>query len=442
MNNKFKILLILVVLFAAVFASFLILKTRKEKFSILADTSVNLCVSDILWSDFNERAKNLKNINILPGETCPNQLGLKTEIKNSEQVVYEKWLDLIPEDFGKFYQGNLVDSAFYIVLSQENANQNIYSEIKNEYAKNPPKLVKMVAGGDVSLARYIDYKIEKNGPDYCFENIKNSFLDSDIGFVNLESPFGYGQTNHDRNSMIFSAETENAPILKNAGINVVNLANNHFGNQGQAGMKLTFETLEKKNIKYFGAGENDVSAHTALIKEVNGLKIAFLGYTDNDVLASGDIAGANHAGVADFNGTNLVQDIETAKQKADMVVISMHSGTEYTPYANRRQINFAHKAIDSGTDLVIGHHSHVVQGVENYKGKFIFYSLGNLVFDQPWSEETKQSILLEVSFLFGKVVSLELKPVYIKDFCQPQLASGDLLSQILQRIFSASERLR
>ena len=441
MKNKRLIILSALILIVGITSAYFIFKKRSNTL-VLADQSLGLCVSEVLWNDFRSRIKNLTNLNTSKGETCPNQLSLKNEISGDEQVIYEKRLNLSPEDLGKFFQGKIEGDVIYIVLDQEVFNESLASDLKKEYKQNPPKSASLVAGGDVSLARYNDYMIEKKGADYCFSEIKSLFLNSDIGFVNLESPFGLGKTNHDRNSMVFSAEVENAPILKNAGINLVNLANNHFGNQGQTGMKLTFETLAKQNIAYFGAGLNDNEAREATIKEIRGLKIAFLGYTDNDVLASSDKAGANRAGVNDMASADLNQDIAMAKSNADIVVVSMHSGAEYTPYANRRQINFAHKAIDSGADLVIWHHPHVVQGIENYKGKFIIYSLGNLVFDQPWSEETKQGLLLKTEFLFGKVVSLGLEPIYIQDFCQPSSASSDLTGKILQRIFSASEKLR
>ena len=136
-------------------------------------------------------------------------------------------------------------------------------------------------------------------------------------------------------------------------------------------------------------------------------------------------------------------DILNAKKIADLVMVSIHSGTEYTPFSNNKQISFARSAIDAGANLVFGHHPHVVQGYEHYKGKLIIYSLGNFIFDQAWSKETQQGLATKLTFEGENLVTMNLIPLRIKNWCQPTpLESGTEYDEILRRINLGSEKLK
>lgn len=301
----------------------------------------------------------------------------------------------------------------------------------------------LTAVGDIQLSRQVATKINQNGPDFPFDKIKDTIIGSDIIFGNLESPFTTKEANTNPSTMIFGAEIKTTTGLKNAGFNLVNLANNHFSNQGQSGIDLTFKTLTDNNIDYFGAGTNFDNAHKPLIKEVNDIKIAFLGYTDKDVLPANSIPNTDTPGVAVMDITQAKIDIVQAKSEADMVIISMHSGTEYTPNPNQKQIEFAHAAVDNGADLVLGHHPHVVQAIEEYKGKKIFYSLGNFIFDQAWSKETQEGLMVKLTFANTSITNTELMPIKIDNWCQPRLleTTEPAYTDILDRISTASNKL-
>lgn len=298
--------------------------------------------------------------------------------------------------------------------------------------------------GDIQLSRQVATKINQSGVNFPFE--KTISLTNDFGITvgNLESPFTLNRTNTNSNSMIFGAETKTVEGLKNAGFDLLNLANNHFSNQGQDGMDLTFKTLNDNNIDYFGAGINFDSAHKPVIKKIGNIKIAFLGYTDKDVLPGNSIANTDTPGVAVIDIEQAKIDIATAKTQADMVVVSMHSGTEYTPNPNQNQIEFAHAAIDNGADLVLGHHPHVVQAIEDYKGKKIFYSLGNFIFDQAWSKETQEGLMVKLTFADTDIIGTELIPIKIDNWCQPRLleTTEPAYNNILERIATASDKLK
>ena len=301
----------------------------------------------------------------------------------------------------------------------------------------------LLAVGDIQLSRECAIKIKQEGPLYPFEKIKDLTQSTNLTVGNLESPFFDGQANTDPNTMIFGAEKEALEGVKDAGFDVLNLANNHFSNQGREGMNTTFDVLAGNDIGYFGAGTNFTAARQAQIKEVKNFKVAFLGYTDPGVLPSDSAATNSTPGVAVMDVEQAKLDIAAAKSQADIIIVSMHAGYEYPPNPNKRQIEFAYAAIDAGADVVLGHHPHVVQAIEDYKGKKIFYSLGNFVFDQAWSNETKQGLVVRLTFDGKDLSKTDLVPIKIENWCQPRVLSEDdpEYQSILNRIQMASEKL-
>ena len=120
----------------------------------------------------------------------------------------------------------------------------------------------------------------------------------------------------------------------------------------------------------------------------------------------------------------MKEDVTKAKAQADLVIVSMHAGVEYQALPSQSQINCARAAIDAGSSLVIGHHPHVVETLEHYKNGWIIYSLGNFVFDQMWSQETREGLIAKIFLDSQGVTSLEFIPVTIDDYSQPRLAEG------------------
>jgi len=250
--------------------------------------------------------------------------------------------------------------------------------------------------------------------------------EADITFCNLESPF-YDEGPPIEGEMVFGAEPVTIEGLKYAGFDIVSLANNHFGDQGTNGMNFTFSHLDENEIEYIGAGENEVEAREPIIIERNGVKFAFLGYNDvESAVRMGYMATSNKPGIAVLTEDNLIQDIQYAKERAHVVVISIHWGVEYEETPTERQITFAHLAIDSGASLVLGHHPHVIQPVEEYNDGYIFYSLGNFVFDQMWSEETRIGLIARIFFRGEQIERVETIEVTIHDSHQPAISDDGL----------------
>lgn len=206
---------------------------------------------------------------------------------------------------------------------------------------------------------------------------------------------------------------------------VLSLANNHALDQGDAGLATTQQLLSDIGIQYVGSGATLEDAWQPKIIEKNGIKIAFIGasyaaYNDNGTGTNPKIARMQ-------NTKYLIAAVQKAKLEADFVVVTMHAGTEYTREPTKLQTSFSHAAIDAGADIVFGAHPHWTQGIESYQGKYIFYSLGNFVFDQEFSPETKNGLAVKVSLTkqeFTTTINhITFHPILIENYGQPRLMS-------------------
>lgn len=312
-----------------------------------------------------------------------------------------------------------------------NVEQNDKSN--NDQINDEPVKTTILFGGDVMLSRQVNARMKSyKSYTWPFEKIAEVMKKADITIVNLESPFSNnGNYAVPTGSFTFNANPKSVEGLLYAGIDLVSLANNHFGNMGIDGMKETFKILNENNIVYAGAGNNITEAHQEKIIEKNGNSFAFLSYAYPETLY---IATENIPGMTNMDIDSMNLDVKRANENADVVIVLMHAGTEYVNKPNYQQITFARAAIDAGADIVVGHHPHWVQIVETYKEKPIYYSLGNLVFDQMWSLETQQGAILEASFIDGELTETNILPIIITDYGQAELASEKDAEQILNRM--------
>lgn len=184
------------------------------------------------------------------------------------------------------------------------------------------------------------------------------------------------------------------PTLRSAGIDILSVANNHAGDWGRDAYADTLERLRENEIEYTGGGKNIDEARRPTIIEKNGVKIGYLAFSD--VGPNYMKAGENEAGVLLASDPNFEQIIKSAKTQVDYLIVSFHFGDEYKTVHNNRQETLAHKAIDNGAKIVVGHHPHVIQDTEVYNNGYIAYSLGNFIFDQYFSVNTMQGMLLKL----------------------------------------------
>jgi poly-gamma-glutamate capsule biosynthesis protein CapA/YwtB (metallophosphatase superfamily) len=273
-----------------------------------------------------------------------------------------------------------------------------------------PRETRIVFGGDVMMSRYVGHLARvRNDTAWPMRDLAPFLRSADIAFVNLEAPFS-DRGRKVESGMIFKAEPEMVEALKLAGIDIVSTANNHARDCGAYGVSYTWQWLAMNGIAAAGTGMTPADAHSGVVLKVNGVRFGFLAYTYDQ--SNGNYRDVD-ARIALMNPADLVRDIASLRKRADVIVVSMHAGVEYRPKPNAQQQAFAHLAIDRGARIVVGAHPHVVQPVERYRGGVIFYSLGNLVFDQFQRKETQRGELAEVVFRGADLVRWRVVPVDI-----------------------------
>ena len=274
----------------------------------------------------------------------------------------------------------------------------------------PPIFNRLLFGGDVMMSRYVGtIAAAKQDPAWPLRDIAGLFSAADLAFVNLEAPFSdHGPPA--KKGMVFKAAPEMIAALELAGIDVASTANNHTRDCGSYGIGFTVDWLAKHGIAAVGTGASGDAAHQGAVIERHGVRFGFLAYTFDQ--SNGNYKDKDER-VAMLDAVGAVRDIAAMSRRADVVIVSMHAGAEYQPLPNEAQKRFAHAAIDAGAKMVIGHHPHVVQPVEEYGGGVIFYSLGNLVFDQFQRKETQNGLVVETFFIGKTLIRYNLIPVDI-----------------------------
>lgn len=321
--------------------------------------------------------------------------------------------------------------------------QTSTAEAKTAPAETPKQTEVIIsAAGDCTIGTDDNFAYESSLPamvkkhnndySYLFKNVAQIFEKDDLTLVNLETTFTKSNVKIEKSGNVtfhFKGNPEFAKALTLGSIEGVNLANNHIYDYGNQGFKDTVDTLEKEKISYFGEGYNWKT-------EIKGQKFGFLGYRgfnyDNSTLS------------------NMKKDIETLKAENRIVVVSFHWGEEGSYNYNNSQSTLAHNAIDYGADLVLGHHPHVVQGMEQYKNRFIVYSLGNFCFGGNSNPKDKDTFIAQIKFNFtdNTLTGLGLKAipcslsstVSYNDYC-PTVLQGSSGEKLLAKLSSLSPKL-
>jgi len=279
--------------------------------------------------------------------------------------------------------------------------------------------------------------------EYPFEEVVEILSGADLTVGNLESALGNQGEAVDKD-FIYQAPAEAARTLEYAGFDVLSLANNHALDYGERGLLQGIDLLRDHGIVTLGAGFDETAAHMPYIAEINGLSFAFLAYVDVPVEWMGFdtrswAATPTRPGVAWADPERIRLDVGAAAQLADLVVVLLHSGNEFIYEPSFEQEAAAHAAVDAGANLVLGHHTQVVQGIEFYAGGVIAYGLGNLAHAESGTET---SVILHVWLDAQGVRSLEIIPLVLLPDGHPTLASGARAAGIRQLIFDLCGDLR
>ncbi len=294
------------------------------------------------------------------------------------------------------------------------------AQVANPMTETPKtKTTTLFFVGDIMLTRGVKSSVDKNfGGDYSrmFENLA-PLKDADILFGNLEGDVS-DVGNNVGSKYSFRMDPTILPALKDAGFDIVGFANNHVGDWNISAFKDTLSRLSEIGILKSGAGINKSDAENPTIIEKNETKFGFLSFTDvgpNWLEAKTETPGILLA--SDPNFSNIIQN---AKTKCDILIVTFHFGVEYKLIHNQRQEDLAHTAIDSGADMIIGGHPHVMEDIGEYRGKPIVYSLGNFIFDQYFSKDTMRGMLYSAEFDGTKLIKTDQKIITLNTKYQPE----------------------
>lgn len=276
----------------------------------------------------------------------------------------------------------------------------------------------------------------RRAPGFLFQHVTATLRRADLRFGNLECPISErGLRPGDYHSVQMRGHAAYLSGLVDTGFEVMNIATNHTMQHGPEPFAETVDLLRGGGVQPCGLDDGRGASIPASVVR-HGLRIAFLGYslrprqyfTERPLYAEGNEAG-------------IVADVQAARQQHDVVVVSLHWGDEFIQRPSPEDVRLAHRIIDSGCDLIIGHHPHVLRGVEQRGRGWIVYSLGNFVCDMLWSEELRETAICECRLTPEGVKDLRLIPARINDDCQPVPLEGDRASRLERKLQDLSQRL-
>jgi len=255
-------------------------------------------------------------------------------------------------------------------------------------------IIRLAFVGDIMLSGRIGELAAKEGYDYPYRHVAEHLQSVDIAVGNLESPITDRGTPYPNKQYTYRTSPDTVPGMKEAGFDVFNLANNHTIDYGMEGLLDTMKYLDEAELGHMGAGHDETEAYQPYIHNVNGMKVAFLGFT-NVIPDTSWKANKDKPGLAEtYDYSKAVKAIEIARPDVDFVIVMVHWGIERVDTPEPYMINKAHHYIDAGADLVIGSHPHVLQGLELYKDKWIAYSMGNFIFPGTSNPADKETAIL------------------------------------------------
>lgn len=266
------------------------------------------------------------------------------------------------------------------LVENDTSKDNINNEEIPEQ-NNDSEAITLAFTGDILFSDYSIGGYESSGiSSFMEDSLLQELTGSDYYMLNEEFPFSSRGTAVQDKQYTFCIDPKYASILKELGVDIVTLANNHALDYGTDALIDTLTTLDANDIKHVGAGKDSDAAKQAVITQIGNKTIGFLGASR--VLPSNSwVAGKNTPGLfSTYDASVLEKEISTIKENCDLVIVYVHWGIEKNEYPEYYQRELAKKYIDAGADMVIGSHPHVLQGFEYYKDKPILYSLGNFLF--------------------------------------------------------------
>jgi gamma-polyglutamate biosynthesis protein CapA len=314
-----------------------------------------------------------------------------------------------------------VPGRYEAIISGESEKRFLEEVFGPIFVSSPEsQSVEILFVGDMMLGRHVETLIGIHGEEYPFDRMGDILSSSDFTIGNLEGPIALSHTQTPNGSTSFSFKESIAPLLAAQGFDLVTLGNNHTSDRGEESYLHTREVLEAVGIASSG---HALEAREDAIHEVEIDGQSLQVFSFNMTFPSNDEQEA-------------VQLVATHAEQEAITMVEVHWGIEYALTSSRVQEEFARALIDAGADVIIGHHPHVTQEVDLYKGAPIFYSLGNFVFDQYFSQDTQEGLAVRMTVSNGDLV-FDLLPLE-SHLSQPSLQSGEFKESFLDALADRS----
>jgi len=277
-------------------------------------------------------------------------------------------------------------------------------------------LIELAFVGDVALCGRTPEKLREQLSNTQVPKFISHLRKADLSFANLEVPLCHIPASS--NGLRELAQVEDASLLRDLGISVCSLANNHVFDAGAEAVLGTRKVLKELEIAAVGAGANLEEALQPVIIDKKGVKIGFLAFTEGRAYTHDYIARRNRAGAPPLDARLIRRSVKNLRSRVDLLCVSLHYGLNYVHYASPRQRDFAREAALAGADIIIGHHPHVLQGYERIGRCLVFYSLGEFLFDpnlgrvvEPqWEQKRGVTGILKVLWERGQVKEFRMIP--------------------------------
>jgi len=275
-------------------------------------------------------------------------------------------------------------------------------------------------------------RLLKQGMDFVFHQVAELLMGTHCTVANLESVVSdMGLKKNSLPSRSYRGPGGFAQVLAQHNIGIVSVANNHMLEHGPEAVQDTLEKLQKAGVKALGLPYGRQSeCPDKQIASFGGVRIAFLSYCLNlEKSTVGIVPGE----------AEILADVRFYRDQVDRVMLCLHWGVEYMPFPSPAQVQLAHRLIEAGVDIILGHHPHCLQGIETYQDGIIAYSLGNFVCDS-WHNTWRESLFLKLSVPREGAISYETTPIWINDEYQPCIQDG-LKAELARRKFNALCRI-
>lgn len=321
---------------------------------------------------------------------------------------------------------------------QPDSSQSGFGQ-KRQPTPAPAQDAALVFAGDVYFSDYVLAAYNQSGiRGVLSEAMVNELTQADLTMVNNEFPYSTRGTPAPDKQFTFRIDPSYISILKEAGVDIVTLANNHVLDYGQDALSDTFQTLDDAGIAYAGAGGSFGRAAKLVTKKAKGHTFGFLAASRVFPDVSWNVENAQPGVFSAYDPARLLSAVQKARESCDFLCVYVHWGIERSATPEEYQATMAHALIDAGADAVIGAHPHVLQGVEYYNGKPIFYSLGNFIFYQT----TERTAIAKLTLMADNTAKWQLLPAGASSACTSLLEDAGAREDFYQYMAGLSVNAR